>query len=725
MFSSIDLSFNVNILLLLLLGIVSFLFSFFIYAHTVPPVPPRLRWILISLRALGVFLILAILFEPILKLIHREEKPPAIVMLIDDSKSMALTDRRGHRASTVQALLKSPGLQQLGEKVAVEHVHFAQLTRFVESHLNDSLTFAGDATNLAQALTVLAEESEERNIQGVILITDGNYNVGQNPLYAAETLGKPLYTIGIGDSSEQKDLLISKLLTNNIAYVDSKIPVSVTIKSSGFGGERVELSLDEAGKVIDQQFLILKEGTQEYSTTLFFTPHEEGMKKYTVRVSHLEGELTVQNNMRTVLVKVLKSKIKILLIAGAPSPDLAFLRRTLESDPNIQVTTFVQKSANEFYEGQPPNSVFQDHDGIILLGFPRQESPSGVLDQVRRAVDEDNQALFVILTRTMDLEHLRSLQPYLPFTVQQVRTEEVAVLPSVPKVHEFHTLLKLPSGRNPVEFWNALPPVYKTQSTLRAKPESEVIAYVRIQNLTLQEPLVVLRKVARRKSVAITGYGIWRWKLLAESSSSEEVFEPFIGNVVRWLTTREEEKQVKVRTTKQMYNAGERVEFTAQVYDERYDPVSDAEVRVRIQSAPALSAEEEFLLRPIGEGRFEGAIENLGEGDYSYSGVVSLGRRQLGEDRGRFTVGEQNLEFLATQMNKPLLRQLAYQTGGRYYDPEEVDSLVDQLLHNADLEPKEIVRSDEIELWNLQLLLGVIVLLFSTEWFLRKRNGML
>ena len=726
---SVDLSFNVNIFLLLLLGILSFLFSLFIYARTVPPVPPRLRWILITLRALGVFLILTILFEPILKFIHHEKKPPAVTILIDDTKSMTLVDRGGDRASIARNFLNNIDVEQLQQKFKVYFVQFSRPNRFPESYSPDSLAFAGDATNLAQSLNDLAVQSEQRNIQAVVLITDGNYNVGQNPIYAAETLGRPLYTVGVGDSSEQKDLLISKLLTNNIAYVDSRIPISVTVKSSGFNGKRVELSLEEAGKVLDQQFLTLKQGTQEYSTTLHFTPHQEGSKKYTVRVSRLEGELTDQNNSQTTFVKVLKSKIKILLIAGAPSPDLAFLRRTLESDPNIEVSTFVQKSSDEFYEGRPAGSVFRDHDGIILLGFPRKASPPAVLDQIRQAVDENKQALFVILTRTTDLDRLRSLQPHLPFSIEQVRTEELTVLPFVPEVHEFHSLLKLPSGRNPIRFWNALPPVYKTQSTLRAKPESEVIAYVRIQNLTLREPLIILRKVSRRRSIAITGYGIWRWKLLAESSpsqigelSTEEVFEPFTSNAVRWLTTREEEKQLNVTTTKETYNAGERVEFTAQVYDEQYEPVSHAEVRVRIRSVEQV---EEFLLRPVGEGRFEGSVENLGEGDYRYSAVASVGQRQLGEDRGRFTVGEQNLEYLATRMNKPLLRQLAYQTGGRYYNPEEVDTLVANLVQNPEFEAKDVLRSDEIELWDLHHLLAVIVLVFSTEWFLRKRNGML
>ena len=720
MSSSLDLSFTVSIFIVAALGILLFLYSFFVYLRTVPPVASRLRWTLILLRSVGIVLLLALLFEPILKLVHRDEKPATAAILVDDSKSMGITDRLGSRPSTVQTLLNGPSLKSLEDRIHVAHFRFAQRTASLQPFSPDSLTFNGDATDLAGALGFLAEQSEEDNLQAVVLISDGNYNVGQNPLYAAETLGKPLFVVGVGDSSEQKDVLISKILANDIAYVDSRVPVSVTARSTGFSGQTVQLSLEEGGKNVDHRFLTLKEG-REYETTLYFTPHEEGKKKFTVRVSPLEGELTERNNVRSFFVKVLKSKIKVLLIAGAPGPDLPFMRRSLESDPNIQVTPFIQRSRDEFYEGRIPTSAYDDHDAIILIGFPGRSTGSDVLQRVRKSVEDHNQALFVVLSRETDLAQLEVLQPFLPFTVDPIRTAEISVLPFVPAINEFHTLLKLPSGRNPVSLWNALPPVYKTQSSFQAKPESEVIAFARVQNFTLQEPLVVIRKALQRKSLAITGYGIWRWKLLAESSASEGVFDPFVVNAIRWLTTREEEKPVKVVTTKEMYNAGERVEFTAQVYDEQYRPVGDAQVRVRIRSA---NESEEFLLRPIGEGRFEGAIDNLGEGDYRYSGTASLGQRKLGEDEGRFTVGEQNLEFLITRMNKQFLQQLAFQTGGAYYDPEMVQGLVGDLAKRK-FEPKVVVHAEDFELWNRKVVLGLLVLLFSTEWLVRKRSGML
>ena len=132
-----------------------------------------------------------------------------------------------------------------------------------------------------------------------------------------------------------------------------------------------------------------------------------------------------------------------------------------------------------------------------------------------------------------------------------------------------------------------------------------------------------------------------------------------------------------------------------------------------------------FSLNAVGNGRYEGAIEGLAEGDYVYRGSATVGGTSLGEDRGKFSVGQVNVEFLQTRMNKPLLEQIAYQTGGKYYDIDRAEELARDLATGAKLGPKETVTTSEIELWNWHYLAALVILLFAVEWFLRKRSGML
>jgi len=83
------------------------------------------------------------------------------------------------------------------------------------------------------------------------------------------------------------------------------------------------------------------------------------------------------------------------------------------------------------------------------------------------------------------------------------------------------------------------------------------------------------------------------------------------------------------------------------------------------------------------------------------------------------------VEYLATTMNRPLLEQLAEQSGGKFYPADRADSLWSDIAAKADLVPVEKVRRREIELWNWVVLGAVLVLLLAVEWFLRKRWALL
>jgi hypothetical protein len=203
---------------------------------------------------------------------------------------------------------------------------------------------------------------------------------------------------------------------------------------------------------------------------------------------------------------------------------------------------------------------------------------------------------------------------------------------------------------------------------------------------------------------------------------SKDVLQLFIGNAVRWLTTREESKPIRIAPSKEVFTGGEPVEFNAQVYDKTYRPIEDAEVKVILRKG---NETQETVLDPIGNGLYEGKLDGLGEGEYQFSGTASLSGQQLGEEKGKFTVGALEIEFQQTRMNKPLLEQLAYRSGGKYFDPQDVSQLPDDIRRMTKFTPKETTRASEFEVWSLTPILILIILFFGAEWFLRKRAGLL
>jgi hypothetical protein len=62
-----------------------------------------------------------------------------------------------------------------------------------------------------------------------------------------------------------------------------------------------------------------------------------GFQLYTIQISALDKEYTYKNNEYSFYIEIVDNRNKVLLIAGAPHPDLTALKATLEKDENIQV----------------------------------------------------------------------------------------------------------------------------------------------------------------------------------------------------------------------------------------------------------------------------------------------------------------------------------------------------------------------------------------------------
>ncbi len=719
--TDLHLSISFSAVVLLLLALAAALISWFIYRVTVPPVSRTVRILLTVLRGSALFLLVVFIGEPLLSLLHRTVDPPTTVLLIDDSRSMTIKDHAGDRRSLVASVLGSQVFKTLSSIGAVQHATFSTSTHFYQSFSNDSLRFTGDGTDIASSLRRVKEYSASANVQAVVLLSDGAVTVGSSPEYEAQEVGLPVFTVGIGDTSEQRDLLVRNVMTNAITYVGSTVPVNVSLKSSGYNGEKVEVTLRDESGILDRKAVTLGSGTREYGIPLSMTPKSEGVQKFTVDVTRLPDELTHENNRQSFFTKVLKSKMRVLLVAGAPSTDVAFIRRALESDKNIEVTSFIERGQGQFYEGPLSASVLKDAECLVLIGYPGPQSSTATLSALADAANI-GKPVFFMLSRGVDYPKLRLLEPQLPFSIQGGNPDEYQAFFIVPDAQKNNAILKA-GGADPTDLFSKLAPVFKVQMGFRAKPEAELLATTRIQNVTTNEPFLLSRNVNRKKSLALLGYGVWRWKMLTENiPSSETLLEEFMSNAVRWLTTREDDRLVRVQPTRQSFGGQDPIEFAGQVYSETYQPVDDAQILVTISGGTQAN---EMRLSPSGSGQYEGTLESLPEGDYHFTASVRRDGKEIAGDRGTFAVGGLNLEFQETRMKKAVLEQLAIRTGGRYYSPGTVGNLATDIAALPEFKARERIQSDDIELWNRGWMLGVVVGLFSIEWFIRKRNGML
>lgn len=725
--NSYNLGISGSWLFVIILALLSAGITYYFYRYTVPPVSRGYRYLLMSLRWLALFLLLFILFEPVFTRVFGDVIKPKIAVFIDNSLSAGLKDARIDRNQQIKNAIEKSGILKENPEFLKTYL-FDQDVFEVINFNKDSLKLNGQATDISKAIRRLIPNNEQ-NIRAGILISDGSFNTGNNPLYDITVLDKPLYTIGIGDSLPVKDIAVESVISNEIAYLGDVIPVNVTVKSSGFSSGTINLNLYEDGKKIANKQLNISGGQQDFNASFEYKPTTEGDHKLTASTEGISGELTLGNNSYSDYIKVLKNKKKIVVFAGFPSPDISFITNILKQEKNVEVKTFIQKKGSEFYEGNPSATVLSDAEMIFLIGFPISSTPDGVIQMIKKEL-ANGKPVFFISNSSISYPKLAQLEEYLPFRTISGNSNEFLVVPDFSAGASSHPLLRISGSDKDLDLWKTLPPIFKSEHFVTVKPESERIAGSKINNTPIKDPLILSRVFQNQKSIAILASGIYRWKLIgygAElskgNSEMPDLFTVFMQNSIRWLSVDRKNKNITIKTTKKHYTMGEKVGVTAQIYDASYVPVEDALVKVKISGGK--NAQRDIVLSPIGNGRYYSDVEGLGEGDYSYYGEVFKGSNKLGGEGGRFSVGEIVPEYQNISMNAQLLRDMAQQSGGKFYVPENCSNILNDIKANKKFKDRSITTRKEYALWNIWWLMGAVILLLAAEWALRKRLGMI
>ncbi len=714
-----SLSFSANVLLVL--TAIVFSISFALLSYYKIPIAEKLKkiFLLSLIRAIAVFLTFLLIAEPILTLITKSEKSPAVAILIDNSKSMGIRDGLGDRKKTTKEIVdKLTNIKLPGEK---KFFIFSGDAIEKEKITTDSLTFSGGLTDITKALKKVQTISDKENVKSIILVSDGVYNSGENPIYFSDKIGIPVFTIGVGDSNIQKDLKIVDVIANEVAYTGMETPVMVKIESSQFEGQNVQVYLYDENKEIAREKITLGSGVNQQIVNFKFIPQEEGTKKFTFKIQQLPNEISYQNNQKSFYVKVLRGKHKILILSGAPSPDLAFIKRVIAENKNYEIISYTEKKGKDFIEGNFDFKKAEECDAFVLIGYPVKTSDTELISKLKDIIISRNKPVLFVMSRNIDFEKLKILSGVLPFRFSRVSGDEEVINLIITEDGRSHAVIDL---RDKNHIWNILPPIFKIRGIFTPSTGSVVLAKARYQNFESDDPLIIANNLNNRKTLSILCYGIWRWKLLtAQNEEFDGFFESFINNAIRWILSPAEEEFIKFRIAKNFFSEDEKVEFTAQIYSEDYSPVNDAEINVKILNQENGETVSEINLEQIGNGIYSGGV-NIQKGDYRYEANIFRREKLLKNFSGRFTVGESEIEFLKTQMDANLLREIAQRTGGVFITVEKIDTLTEIISSLSDFKPEIVEKRDEFILWSrLEPLIAIIVLL-SIEWYLRKRYGL-
>ena len=697
------------IIAIVLIGI----YAYYVYRFTIPPVSKSKKIILVTLRTLALVTILFIFFEPILSFTKKIIFEPVNLIFVDNSRSITIddgTDRINDVKNIVENFLSNP--ISANDEI---NLFGDQVIKLSEDSLN-KLDFQDPVTNISHVISSI--KIDEKNYSTITLITDGVITSGSNSIYAASNLNLPFFTIGIGDTTQIIDVSVKRVLANNLLYAETPTTIEATIQNNGLSNRNVSISLYEDNMLIEQKNIELSSsGIQNELFT--YVPTTSGEKKLTVAISKLNDEFTSANNRKVFYINVLSNKVRVLVIAGSPSPDLTFIKNALRREDSFTVKSLTQISKDKFAE-EGSTAFIDSADIFFLIGFPSFNTPQDVITKIVKRIGDDRIPYFITISNGTDINKLSRIQADLPFSIRSTYPGFREVQPQVFDDQKNNPIIQNNSS-NIVEAWNDLPPVYQLSYDFLPKPESKVIAKVKVNNVVLNSPLIISRSFSSKRSIAVLAANIWKWKLQTVRKK-DNLFDKFILNSVRWLIASDTDKRVNIKSIKRNYSLGEIVEFSAQVYDEAINPVPDAEVKLNITSA---DDDYELDLQSIGNGLYEGQIRINDKGDYKFTGLVTLEGNLIGRDNGRFNVGELDIEMINTRMDFEFLNLLANETKGEFAFADDYEKLINKIRSANEKSRKDKIITSDITLWSYEWLMAIVIFLFSLEWFLRKRAGML
>jgi len=635
---------------------------------------------------------------------------PINLFFFDNSKSITIEDGT-NRIQTLKRLFEQTKSNSINGKK--EFLSFGSSINLIDEDSITMINFSESVTDFSEIFSNINQT--QNNIASITIISDGVITEGSTPIFRAEKLGIPVFTVGIGDSTKKNDVEIKNVINNEFIYAESPTTILATVLNKGFSGKTSQISLYDNSQLIEQKSLVL-DASGVNSISFNYTPIQSGEKKLILRISNQNGESTFLNNHKVFYINVLSNKINVLLLSGSPSPDLTFMKNSLSFDQNLKVNTLTQINAGTFLE-QNPQTKLDSADIIYLIEFPTNATSEDFVTRLSNKLENSNTPFFLMLSGEVDIKKLNRISSLLPFTIQMIDKNYLQVQPDVQISELSNPVLQ----NNLLNDWNNLPPISQPIVSLILKPESKLLAKVRINNQPRNNPLIVSRSFGSKRSIAVIGKDIWKWKLQT-ATKDLTLFDNFIFSSARWLNAPDDQKKVRIKASKKIYSSGELVEFSAQVYDESFNPVNEAKIILSISTG---DYKEELNLTSVGSGIYEGSFSTVKNGDYIFNGAATFNGNYLGEDKGSFNVGDVEIEMIDSRMNYEFLNLLSIQSNGKYFNPDQYEILLRNLKKLNETSTKEKLIISEIRLWSNEWLLIIVILLFASEWFIRKRAGML
>jgi hypothetical protein len=652
---------------------------------------PAVRFVLIGLRTLLLFVLFALLLNPLLRRFRETRFPPVSVFLIDNSSSVRL----GTPPDTLELLRKNLGslineLKENGSQVYVTNLD-------AQTKSDTARTFTLPYSAFEPALLRVSEEFENQNLAQVFLLSDGILNQGSD--LSGLSLKVPVHTVRLGNPGTRKDLRIQEVRVNKVAYLGNRFPVSVLVRARQSGTTSVNLLLKQGGRILDRKTLTL--GANGLAAHEFkVQPDSRGLKQYQVEVEPVPGEVTIENNIRNVFIEVIDSKQKVLLLASAPHPDIKAIRASLEQLEQIELRTVV---------GGLDPLPSGDWNLILLHQLPDRSGTFSA--QVENILRKQNQSLLLFCGGQTDFNRLK------------IQASSWINIQGGGNISEEVTGQWNPDFQRYVfeEKWKAslgdLPPLRSPAVSFGWKSPAETILNQKLGRVTVPTPLLSVQTEGSARKGIFWGEGLWLWRINDFAKNGQtEASDNLIRKTVQLLLSAEKKKRLRVFPVAREWGESDPVVFQVETFNALFEPVFDQKIQLQISGNQNFKKEFSFVnARGLSNFRTQGLLPGV----YRYKASATLeGKQEF--DEGEFIVNKIDLEAQDLEARHDWLKNLSRNTGGKSVGVGDMGTLGSE----AQL-PKPLVEFADWDenLFHLPWILGLILLFMTAEWIVRKASG--
>ena len=671
-----------TILLLLLSVIIAAGLSFYQYLYKVKN-QSKLYWFLAFLRFISLFSIFLLLINPIISRKITEIKKTPLPIVVDNSKSISELKATKEASELYLNIAKN---KAINEKYDVQLFSFDNEFKSLEQ-----LDFQGNQSHIDGVAKNLKQLYRNTNYP-VVLFTDGNQTMGNDYVFNFQE-NTSVFPVVLGDTTTVIDLKINQINVNKYAFLKNKFPVEVFLQYNGNETITPTFSIQSGNQTVHKQTVTFSKDKKAQSVTVLLNADKVGIAKYKAVISSNIKEKNTSNNAKNFAVEVIDQRSEIALISAINHPDLGALKRSIEVNQQRKVTIV------------KPNEIKSLQNYNVLILYQTNTTFKSIFEQNKAAQINT----FIISGTATDFGFLNQMQDDLLFKMSAPKEDYLATYES-----DFNLFAQTNIG------FENFPPLEHNFGVVAAKNNVNTLLSARVRNVPVQNPILTFTENGSKRKAYLIGENIWKWRLENHlNKKSFEDFDLFTDKIIQFLVSNASKKNLNV-TYESFYNSGESIEITAEYFNKNYEFDDKAQLTIQVVNSKTKVAKKYDLLKATNS--YKVNLDGLEAGNYSFKVTEKQSNTTFS---GMFEVLDFEIEKQFVNPDKSRLEQLAINTNGRVFYPNQIENVIQTLIDNENYIPtqKETLKKSPIIDWIWLLLIAVFAL--TSEWFIRKYNGLL